>query len=321
MFHFTKSAFVPSRPTVLAKTAPRGASPRLGQDGTFLLKEYLKCSDIFGICLSVLDSENMKEGKSRPVYVISVAAELVDMHPQTLRLYERRGLIRPGRSTGKTRLYSERDIEHLREIRRLTQELGVNLAGVEEVMLLQHQLDDLQDQFETELERIDSQLEQAMSGRELPAQTGILLDPKDKPVYVISIAAELVEMHPQTLRLYERNGLIRPGRSSGKTRLYSERDIEQLREIRRLTQERGVNLAGVEEIMRLRGRLEDARGRFEFDIVRIQDELTAHMTTWRTLPAPAEDDEREDGNENTAPSALPSPPKPSPARGRKRSSS
>ncbi|MBC7645823.1 MAG: helix-turn-helix transcriptional regulator [Pseudopedobacter sp.] len=261
----------------------------------------------------------MKEGKSRPVYVISVAAELVDMHPQTLRLYERRGLIRPGRSTGKTRLYSVRDIEHLREIRRLTQELGVNLAGVEEVMLLQHQLDDLQDQFETELERIDSQLEQAMSGRELPAQTGILLDPKDKPVYVISIAAELVEMHPQTLRLYERNGLIRPGRSSGKTRLYSERDIEQLREIRRLTQERGVNLAGVEEIMRLRGRLEDARGRFEFDIVRIQDELTAHMTTWRTLPAPAEDDEREDGNENTAPSALPSPPKPSPARGRKRS--
>ena len=276
----------------------------------------------------------MKEGKSRPVYVISVAAELVDMHPQTLRLYERKGLIRPGRSTGKTRLYSERDIEHLREIRRLTQELGVNLAGVEEVMLLQHQLDDLQDQFESELERIDTQLEQAMNGRELPSSSGVL-DPKDKPVYVISIAAELVEMHPQTLRLYERNGLIRPGRSSGKTRLYSERDIEQLREIRRLTQERGVNLAGVEEIMRLRGRLEESRGRFEFDIVRIQDELSAHMTSWRTLgPVPDGEDAGEGGGDNkgdkgdkgdegAAPSALLSPPTPRPStpRSRKRSSS
>ena len=273
----------------------------------------------------------MKEGKSRPVYVISVAAELVDMHPQTLRLYERKGLIRPGRSTGKTRLYSERDIEHLREIRRLTQELGVNLAGVEEVMLLQHQLDDLQDQFEHELERIDTQLEQAMSGRELPSSSGVL-DPKDKPVYVISIAAELVEMHPQTLRLYERNGLIRPGRSSGKTRLYSERDIEQLREIRRLTQERGVNLAGVEEIMRLRGRLEESRGRFEHDIVRIQDELSAHMTSWRTLgPVPDEEPDEDgdnvgdngDDEEGAAPSALPSPPAPKSGspRSRKRISS
>jgi len=275
----------------------------------------------------------MKEGKNRPVYVISVAAELVDMHPQTLRLYERKGLIRPGRSTGKTRLYSERDIEHLREIRRLTQELGVNLAGVEEVMLLQHQLDDLQDQFEHELERIDTQLEQALSGRELPSVSGVL-DPKDKPVYVISIAAELVEMHPQTLRLYERNGLIRPGRSSGKTRLYSERDIEQLREIRRLTQERGVNLAGVEEIMRLRGRLEESRGRFEFDIVRIQDELSAHMTSWRTLgPVPDEGPDEDgdntggrDDEDGAAPGALPSPPaspapKSSSPRSRKRISS
>ena len=95
------------------------------------------------------------QSKHRPVYVISVAAELVDMHPQTLRLYERKGLIRPGRSTGKTRLYSERDIEHLREIRRLTQELGVNLAGVEEVMRLQHELDDMQGEFEAEIERIE----------------------------------------------------------------------------------------------------------------------------------------------------------------------
>jgi len=92
--------------------------------------------------------------KDRPVYVISVAAELVDMHPQTLRLYERKGLIRPKRSAGKTRLYSERDIEHLREIRRLTQELGVNLAGVEEIMRLRRELEEMQTRFEAEISRL-----------------------------------------------------------------------------------------------------------------------------------------------------------------------
>ena len=94
----------------------------------------------------------------RPLYVISVAAELVDMHPQTLRLYERKGLIEPSRSSGKTRLYSQRDIEHLQEIRRLTQELGVNLAGVEEIIRLRRQLDTLQDKFEGRIDTIQSQL-------------------------------------------------------------------------------------------------------------------------------------------------------------------
>ena len=234
------------------------------------------------------------DSKHRPVYVISVAAELVDMHPQTLRLYERKGLIRPGRSTGKTRLYSERDIEHLREIRRLTQELGVNLAGVEEVMRLQHELDDLQGEFEAEIARIEDELREQGQARELPAP-GAPSDPKDRPVYVISIAAELVDMHPQTLRLYERKQLIRPGRSSGKTRLYSERDIEHLREIRRLTQELGVNLAGVEEIMRLRHELDGAKSHLESNVRRIQQDITERMTKWRTLPAPHhEEDEHED---------------------------
>lgn len=92
--------------------------------------------------------------KDRPVYIISVAAELVDMHPQTLRLYERKGLVRPKRSSGKTRLYSERDVEKLREIRRLTQELGVNLAGVEEIIRLREQLDGQQVHFEAEISRL-----------------------------------------------------------------------------------------------------------------------------------------------------------------------
>ena len=235
------------------------------------------------------------DSKQRPVYVISVAAELVDMHPQTLRLYERKGLIRPGRSSGKTRLYSERDIEHLREIRRLTQELGVNLAGVEEVMRLQHELDDLQGEFEAEIERIEGELREQARPQALPTP-GEATDPRDRPVYVISIAAELVDMHPQTLRLYERKQLIRPGRSSGKTRLYSERDIEHLREIRRLTQELGVNLAGVEEIMRLRHELDGAKGHLESNVRRLQDDLTERMTRWRTLPAP---DEETDADEQT----------------------
>lgn len=100
--------------------------------------------------------------RDKPLYVISVAAELVDMHPQTLRLYERKGLIEPSRSAGKTRLYSQRDIEHLREIRRLTQELGVNLAGVEEIIKLRRKLDQLQDNMENRITELQGALQDRM---------------------------------------------------------------------------------------------------------------------------------------------------------------
>jgi MerR family transcriptional regulator/heat shock protein HspR len=76
----------------------------------------------------------------RPRYMISVAAELVGMHPQTLRIYESKGLIRPKRTGGNTRLYSESDLDRLRLIQRLTTELGLNLAGVEHVLRLQDEL-------------------------------------------------------------------------------------------------------------------------------------------------------------------------------------
>jgi len=102
--------------------------------------------------------------KDKPLYVISVAAELVDMHPQTLRLYERKGLIEPSRSAGKTRLYSQRNIEQLREIRRLTQELGVNLAGVEEIIKLRSRLDDLQSSMESRIGHLQGQLEERIGG-------------------------------------------------------------------------------------------------------------------------------------------------------------
>ena len=80
------------------------------------------------------------ETSERPIYMISVAAELVGMHPQTLRMYETKGLVRPQRTPGGTRLYSEADVERLRIIQRLTTELGLNLAGVELVLRLEDEL-------------------------------------------------------------------------------------------------------------------------------------------------------------------------------------
>jgi MerR family transcriptional regulator/heat shock protein HspR len=223
--------------------------------------------------------------KDRPVYIISVAAELVDMHPQTLRLYERKGLIQPKRSGGKTRLYSERDVEKLREIRRLTQELGVNLAGVEEIMKLRDELWALEQRFREEAERLKTELGEKLEALKappaLPAPNegkGKRVSEKERPVYIISVAADIVGMHPQTLRLYEREGLVAPSRTSGKTRLYSERDVEKLKEIRRLTQELGINLAGVEEIIRLRDELDIQQNRLESEIARLRFALLRELT-------------------------------------------
>jgi MerR family transcriptional regulator/heat shock protein HspR len=78
--------------------------------------------------------------RDRPRYMISVAADLVGMHPQTLRLYEAKGLVRPARTPGGTRLYSDADVERLRSIQRLTTEIGLNLAGVEHVLRLQDEV-------------------------------------------------------------------------------------------------------------------------------------------------------------------------------------
>ena len=90
----------------------------------------------------------------RPLFMISVAAELAGMHPQTLRLYERRGLVRPQRTAGKTRRYSERDVERLQRIQELT-ELGLNLAGVERVLAMEEQLDTMRRQMLLLQQRLD----------------------------------------------------------------------------------------------------------------------------------------------------------------------
>jgi MerR family transcriptional regulator/heat shock protein HspR len=95
------------------------------------------------------------------------------------------------------------------------------------------------------------------------------MDASDRPIYMISVAAELVGMHPQTLRMYETKGLVRPHRTPGGTRLYSEADVERLRIVQRLTGELGLNLAGVELVLRLEDELRKAHAQ----IGRLQQQL------------------------------------------------
>lgn len=100
----------------------------------------------------------------RARYVISVAAELAGVHPQTLRVYERKGLLAPHRTAGNTRRYSERDIELLKRIQELTQQ-GVNLAGVTRILELEEELEDLRAKHREELAQAEAQLQEALEGR------------------------------------------------------------------------------------------------------------------------------------------------------------
>ncbi len=103
--------------------------------------------------------------EDRGVFMISVAAELAQMHPQTLRMYEARGLIEPKRSPKGTRLYSQADVERLRRIQEMTTELGLNLAGVERVLELESKLERAQRRLEA-LERRSRELEEEIASRE-----------------------------------------------------------------------------------------------------------------------------------------------------------
>jgi MerR family transcriptional regulator/heat shock protein HspR len=88
-----------------------------------------------------------------------------------------------------------------------------------------------------------------------------MLPQSNEPVFVISVAARLVAMHPQTLRKYEREGLVEPSRTTGNLRLYSDRDIERLRQVKYLVEERGLNLAGVQIALEMTRSLIDLRGK------------------------------------------------------------
>lgn len=111
--------------------------------------------------------ENEDRLYNEPCYVISVAARMVDLHPQTLRYYERMGLLQPHRSRGNRRLYSPRDIERLRAIIRLVDDLGVNLAGVEVIFNMRRKMREMQEEmernqqeFEAEIARLRSLLDE-----------------------------------------------------------------------------------------------------------------------------------------------------------------
>ena len=111
--------------------------------------------------------EPTEEPNDRAVYIISVAAELAGVHPQTLRIYERKGLVRPKRTQGNTRRYSSADIERLREIQSLTQDEGVNLAGVKLIMELQRRVEEMQRRMEELQTKLDHRRAIAMPGRRI----------------------------------------------------------------------------------------------------------------------------------------------------------
>ena len=100
----------------------------------------------------------MTDESSRPRYMISVAAELVGMHPQTLRIYEQKGLLRPKRTAGNTRLYSDDDVERLRLIQQLTSEVGLNLVGVARVLRMEDELR----RMHRRLERMEQEMRRAL---------------------------------------------------------------------------------------------------------------------------------------------------------------
>jgi MerR family transcriptional regulator, heat shock protein HspR len=114
----------------------------------------------------------------RPRYMISVAAELVGMHPQTLRIYEAKGLVRPKRTPGNTRLYSETDLERLRAIQKLTSQLGLNLAGVETVLRLEDEMNRLR----ARLERLERDMREEIRSVHKQYRREIVLyrDPDDR---------------------------------------------------------------------------------------------------------------------------------------------
>jgi MerR family transcriptional regulator/heat shock protein HspR len=107
---------------------------------------------------------------------------------------------------------------------------------------------------------------------------------EERGVFMISVAAELAEMHPQTLRMYEARGLIAPKRSPKNTRLYSQADVERLRRIQQMTSEEGLNLAGVETVLELERRLERMRGemaRMRKRAAEMEDRMTEELEKLR----------------------------------------
>ena len=101
--------------------------------------------------------------RNRPLYMIGVVAEMVKIHPQTLRMYEKKGLIRPSRTEGKTRMYSVEDVEEIARVTRLARDLGVNLAGIEIILKMRRRMLDMQAQIEDLMQYVRADVEGAPS--------------------------------------------------------------------------------------------------------------------------------------------------------------
>ena len=117
--------------------------------------------------------ERKKKGKA--AYMISAVAETYSIHPQTLRLYEREGLLKPSRSDGNTRLYTDTDLERLELILSLTRDLGVNLAGVEIILNMREKMDAMQHEFERFFDYLQSHAEEFSHFTEPPPEAGALV--------------------------------------------------------------------------------------------------------------------------------------------------
>jgi MerR family transcriptional regulator/heat shock protein HspR len=113
--------------------------------------------------------------KKTKTYTISAVAELFDIHPQTLRLYEREGLLKPSRSIGNTRLYEDADLERLEVILSLTRDLGVNLAGVEIILNMREKMDAMQHEFERFFEYLQTHADKFSNHREVIANSEALI--------------------------------------------------------------------------------------------------------------------------------------------------
>ena len=124
--------------------------------------------------------------EQQPVFMIGVAAKLCGVHPQTLRQYERIGLVSPSRVGAKNRLYSETDIERVRSIQRLTQQLGVNLAGVEIILRLLDEMEEIRSEMESQFEdyrqKAEERIQNLLSGSNVPIRkdTSLLPIPRIK---------------------------------------------------------------------------------------------------------------------------------------------
>ncbi len=117
----------------------------------------------------------MTRGKGKAAYMISAVAEQYEIHPQTLRLYEREGLLAPSRSEGNTRLYTDEDLERLEIILKLTRELGVNLAGVEIILNMREKMEAMQRQMEGFVRTLNQELSERAANR--PAESNQSLVP------------------------------------------------------------------------------------------------------------------------------------------------